>query len=691
VRAVRARPDGTIVSAAPRIPVVTLVLAASLAACTSGTGSTRAPIEGAHDLALVGDLLFVTSTDENELHVIDLTEETPDFVRAPNPLHALSIPVVDRPVALARDVTWVNGQEIGGSYVYALSANSRDISVVGAGSLMQMSKLTLDPGRTFTAAAAQGASDGPSTLFVATYDGSVGRIQRVTVPAPSTIPADPPLALALEPAAVVELPCAVVTSLLVLPEDKLAWSSRRSGQASFNPTGCSSPTPVFLAGFIDAAGVRTELRFPFPVRKLFTHAKFTDSTPVPPVEHPAADRIFGILDESSCTEGDECRGIVAVVGPKGVLVERPGEDCGDVVGKVACDFSGSRMLRIRSTGELVMGAAVLADGSPVLPASAASRPTDLIGVYTTSDGRMVFFDAENLRHFDIDAAAPRPGVFGLRAPDGGVLPATAGPVADTVTLTDGAARDEVINFTYLGDLPGFSKIAAPSALAEIPVTANPAGIVQDGSDGGARDFVYVEGGVGCSGAAKVTSFVAGTDGGFTVILDSAIGGQNCTVSIRPDETAPEPWVVVGTSSGYLGRIAPSPEAGVLRELPPDEPRRRALFFNRPADFNPANPVPPLLKLAFLDPPSLPAIGARQPGYRVEMTTASGFRVAEVSMVGATVAGPPVLRPGSEEDELWVPVFLDPVTISSARFASGVYRFQVESVVAGSDARGLLLR
>jgi hypothetical protein len=678
-----ARPDGKIVSAALRSSV--LILSASLAACTSGSGSTRAPIEGAHDLALVGDLLFVTSTDENELHVIDLTpetSETPDFVRAPNPLHALSIPVVDRPVALARDVTWVDGQEIGGSYVYALSANSRDISVVGADSLKQVSKLTLDPGRTFTAAAAQGASGGPSTLYVATYDGTVGRIQQVTVPA--SIPADPPLAL--EPVSVVELPCAVVTSLLVLPEGKLAWSSRRSAQASSNPSGCSSPRPVFLAGVIDAARVQTELRFPFPVRKLFTHGKFTDSAPTP-VDHPAADRIFGILDERSCDDGDECRGIYAVVGPNGVSVPRA--DCGGV-GDVACDFSGSRMLRVRSTGELIMGAAVLVDASPLLPASAvASRTTRLIGVYTTSDGRMVFFDAENLRHFDIGADGPTAVSFGLRAPDGGVLPATAGsdgPVA--VTLADGAARDEVINFTYLGDLPGFSKIATPSSLPEIPVTANPAGIVQDGSDGGASDFVYVEG-AGCSGSAKVTGFGTGTDGGFTVTVDSPIGGQNCTVSIRPDEFTPDPWVVVGTSSGHLGRIAPSPDPSVLRELPLDEARRRAVFFNRPADFNPANPVPPLLRLAFLDPRSLPPVAERQPGYRVEMTTASGFRVAEVSMAGATVAGPPALRPGT--DELWVPVFLDPAAISLARFSSGVYRFQVGSVVAGSEARGLLLR
>src|ERR687888_2332223 len=145
------------------------LLAASLAACTSTPTSSVEGIVGPHDVALVGDLLFVTSTDANELRVVDVSQTSPDWVRAPNPLQALSIPVVDRPVELARDVRWDNnGQEIGGSYIYALSENSRDISIVSAASdsLVQKAKWTIPGGLTFTAAAGQGAAEGPSTLFL---------------------------------------------------------------------------------------------------------------------------------------------------------------------------------------------------------------------------------------------------------------------------------------------------------------------------------------------------------------------------------------------------------------------------------------------------------------------------------------------------------------------------------------------
>jgi hypothetical protein len=116
-------------------------------------------------------------------------------------------------------------------------------------------------------------------------------------------------------------------------------------------------------------------------------------------------------------------------------------------------------------------------------------------------------------------------------------------------------------------------------------------------------------------------------------------------------------------------------------LPADDlARRRALYFNRPPDLDQANP-PPFLKLAFLQPPSVPLLATSR-GYRIELGTEDGFEVAEVPMSRVTVAGPPAVR---SNDELWVPVFLD----SAA--SNAVVRFQLHSLTPGVEAAGSALQ
>src|SRR5919106_4234795 len=455
-------------NAARRVPsLLAGMLVALIAGCTEQEAPTLAGIDGSNDLVTVGELLFVTATDNNELRVIDLAAE--DFVRAPNPIHPLSIPVVDRPVALARDVVWSGDVAEGGSYVYALSANGRQLSVVRAtsapDSLQEVAIWSTDSGEMLTAVAAQGdpgpgndAPPGASTLFVATYDGFDARIRTLSI---SQTPEK-----ALSGGTVMtQLSCASITSLLVLPNGALAWAAR--------PTACrdgSTPTPP-RAEIIDGSGIATPLAFPagIAVRKLFTHDAYTDSAPNPN-PHPAAERIFGVLDERSCGGGPSCRGIFAVAGPGKTPPFQPvATGCDARVGDAACDFSGVRMLPIVGGTSLIMDAALIPRARPtIVPDELGDPETSLIGVFTTSDGRTVFFDAQRLRHFDVNTGPPTAVSFAVRARDRSLLPHEEGPVLSSVALANGAARSELIQFTFLGDLPGLSGLVLPAESQEIP-------------------------------------------------------------------------------------------------------------------------------------------------------------------------------------------------------------------------------
>jgi hypothetical protein len=668
-------------SAGAGIRVATAILTAAIGGCTQTPVPLRAEIHGANDLALVGSFLFVTATDDNELRVIDLAPTAQDFVRAPNPLHALSIPVVDRPVALARDVVWDAdaGVSSGGSYVYALSASSPQLSIIDADSadadsLKALATWSAATGKMLTTAAARrDSTGGPSTLFVATFDGFDAEILSQSVPSPEQLSAVPVLSPST---AILQLPCASITSLLVLPKNGLAWSAR--------PAPCrdsSTPAPPPRAEIIDQNGTSTPLKFPdgIAVRKLVTHDQFADASEA---THGAAERIFGVLDERSCGGGAACRGIFAVVGP-GANPLPVGPDCGGAVGEPACDFSGARMLPIANGRSLIMDAAIISGASPALPSSATQAPpTSLIGVFTTSDGQMVFFDAQRLRHFDVNPQVPTLLSFTVRAPDGLLLTAESGPILETVELADGAARSEIISFTFLGDLPGFSNIAAPQTPAtQIPPGAiDPAGVVEVG------DRAYAEGtqegGAGCAGSptALVTAI-----GPPSISIDAPLGGPACIISIRPPDDTATPWVVAGSSSGYLGRIAASTDATDVRQLPADVARRRALYFNRPIGFVDTTPVTtPYLKLAFLTPSSLPADPSARRGFRVALVTDGGYHRGETlvdpndaaarGVLPPDVAGAIAFRPGTEQ--LFV-AYPSP---------DAVLRFELGSVPAGAVAR-----
>src|SRR5262249_43793710 len=147
-----------------------------LAGCSQTQLAPTARIIGTNGLAQVGDLLFVTSTDRAELRALDLKATTRDFVRAPNPLEPLSIPVLNRPVNLVRDLRYDDsGQEVTGPYLYAQAEAAQEISIVGTDRVTQLVELARLPvPGVVTAIAARGpaAAGQPSTLYYAVVNGA---------------------------------------------------------------------------------------------------------------------------------------------------------------------------------------------------------------------------------------------------------------------------------------------------------------------------------------------------------------------------------------------------------------------------------------------------------------------------------------------------------------------------------------
>lgn len=635
-------------------------------ACNDQVTTSVAGVDGTYDIAISGDLLFVTATDQNELRVVNLAATPPDWVRAPNPLHPLSIPVVDRPIGLVRDVIWDSGNDVGGNYVYVRSANGREISVVDRVALREVAVITASATEEITALAARGgAADQPSTLYVATWDGQRSTIRTLSVPAPAQLESDPAgectgienarrRCYPLTGTVVTGAACASVASLLVLPgATQMGIAFRPSPDIETRCTAAEAALFQTATSFIfeSTNASFTPLLFGAPVRQLFTNPAFG--------EEPAGSRIYGVLDENRCAaeRGARCRGVLAVVGTQEWRGPQTAGVCGTAIGEVACDVTGAPMLPINPGGPLIMGAAV-GVGTIGIPGFAIPpQGSRLLGVVTTSNGQLRFWDAEHLRDFDVATnenveARATTGTMTMVNQDGTrTLTLDGGPVPATLEVAEGAARDEEIFITYRGTLPQFERIPAPAVMGAtlIDVEANPVDIVQVG------DAVEVNAAEGCAGGvgSKVatvssSSSRAGGGGTLTVVWEENVSiPPNCTLAVRPAEADPNPWVVLGTSSGYLGRIAPAPD--LVHKLPAEFDRRRALYYHHPLGFD-WNAPAPLISFAFSAPAATPFIGL---SYIVP--TVGNFRPASLAVdpnlrLGrqdfVNVAGSVVFRPGT---------------------------------------------
>ncbi|NTX14315.1 hypothetical protein HUA76_26290 [Myxococcus sp. CA056] len=479
----------------------TLTLLLACAGLTVGCSDTQATtgiagLSGTYDLTLVGNLVFVTSSDRDELQVLDLAANPRQFIPAPNPLQTLAIPVLDRPDSLTHDVGYkADGSELPGPYVYARSAGASQISVVAADPARLVQVHPLFARSLVTAFAArspdvrpEGEPAAPSVLYYAMQDPDApfeddsggSRIERQALPGPEALEAGE-----LVPAPVTLFclqPGESVQAMAVLPDNQLVVATRqasgRSGRTLLvtdaNPTtseNCTIPSTAtrdLSAGFDNT-----------PVRIVVSHPRVVtrqDDTSTPDVnefsEMPAGRFVYGVKDEVSCGGAPECSGVLAVDSTTGLK---------------ATDLSGAPMLPILPQDGLPTGLALIPDASLLLTLigddggvsvnDTATVP--LLGLMPSSNGSITVFSASDRRDFDLDTRRAFVNVVARNQAEetidiAGVSTRVdvsqtleypcdpANPTGPSVTrkgLFEGSVANGLFRFIYQGAFPGAFDLA----------------------------------------------------------------------------------------------------------------------------------------------------------------------------------------------------------------------------------------
>jgi hypothetical protein len=531
----------------------------AVAGCTQpSTSESRGPLMGSHDLVRVGDLILVTSTERNELRALNLTTAPrPSWVRAPNPIEALSIPVLDHPAGLARDVRYrditqedgtvlAGAREVGGPYVYAVSSGAAEISIVGGDPSDLIELVRLPTPGAVTAVTGRGPSAAePSTLFYASLACSgcsapSSSLWKLELPEAAVLRASGMTGLSA-PTLVASFPDEVVAALVTLPGNQLGISTRsqsgRAGRSALLDTVTLASRP---------------LNFPGPVRSLFTHAA------VPSSNLAAGARIYGILDEESCGVAVECSGIAVV---------------DSATGNVALDARGQPSLTLKFGDGLPMGLAF----APNQSALGVQFP--MLGIATDSSGSIQLFDAVGLRQLDVNGNGPSIGALDYRS--AGTSDNLAGvqleylPGPQEIELAEGATRDELVTIEYQGLIPGLTGLPTADADGQrFKVAAELLGRVLVG------DLLTLATAAGTCGSELSVSAIEADALVVADLVPNACAGR-VSFSVRAQGTQ-KPYVVTGTVSGYLGRTGPG-----------DPFVFQGSYFYRPDSYNPAAPAPQL--------------------------------------------------------------------------------------------------
>lgn len=583
-------------------------LAWCLVACGDPNSNVTATLSGVHDVATVGRLLFVTSTQASELRVIDTQSDVttgrsgPGFVRAPNPIAILSIPVLDRPMELTPDLHFdAEGAEVRGPYLYVRGSGAREISVVGADPALLREVLRVPTNGPVSALAGVGPNveGGESLLFHADWQVGRARLFRTALAAPAQLTGPAHTSGVLdEGGAAVSFPGESVSALAALPRGadgsvRLAIALRaeggKTGRAlllTLDPTGTSYAAPP------------VNLDFGGPVRMLKTHPRFTrtEGTGENALEFevlPAGARIFAALDETACNDVVTCGGVVAV---DGLTIDR--EELPDLtLGQRSLDDRGLPMVAIETAGDLLVDFEVTPKLSRrTLFTSKTGVTMPLGGVITSGGGFITMFDASALTPINLSSDLPSLLLEGMSYfdPAGTRLDVpvqvTGSALVDpaTLKLNHGVVREESISITFQPDVPGLRELeldASGDGDAVITATgvrfANPAlaSRVRVG------DTVAISG-EGCPVGATVSA-VDEVVGALTLSEVPAATCSSLTVAAGPTQ----PWVVFGAQSGFLGRTADG-EVFVSIEGKP---------FAHPAAYVPGAPQ---LQFSFRTPPSL---------------------------------------------------------------------------------------
>lgn len=524
----------------------------------NSTTVAQVSIPGTNDMVVAGDALYIVSTDLSELKVLNLqqTANPRDFLRAPNPIDPLSIPVIDHPVGLAVDTRFDAGQEVGGPYVYAHANGSSIVSVVVASreASREVHRLQLPAPVTALAARGPSASRPESTLYFATSSGADSAVWEVRLPPPPNLAMDTVVALPAAPFAT--FPQQTVQSMLVMPdEDALVVARRPLGAMTGNETQEINPN--------NAGAVRRTLQFPWPVLRLATHGE-TDG-------RAAGNRVFGVLDSGACPaeRWRECHGVVAVEAD-GTLARdvsvgtepRPAMIPVSVAQLPLDDTTSQSGLDEQITGLTVAARAPLRLSSDTNVQPVTFR---LLGIASTSAGRIFFFDGEGLRHVDYHPEPPLADTFQGLATDGTTVRAdlVGGPDPATLVLGDGAVQTERVTVTFQGVIPGLDLIEQTSPAPDNVRFAVPSNLLLANSAllsprAGVGDVLTFAAVGGVPAACTTERAVVAVELPGTLVVDAPLppecAGVRLLYSVHAG--AALPYVVRGSVGGYYGRAAP---------------------------------------------------------------------------------------------------------------------------------------
>jgi hypothetical protein len=623
------------------------ILAVALAAgCSNRALPLPVSIVGLNDMVRFAPadgglpLLFMTSTDRQELRVLDLdpnlappgTGNPRDFIRAPNPIEPLSIPVLNRPIALAADVTWSfpggfaqGGVQVQGPYLYAQSAADSEISIVNAdrAALFELCRLEVSGTVTAMASRAPDSSSPNSRLYYATVNGAQVSLWETDLPGPGQLlratagdhfvcvagPSSgdggtpPPLPAQL----LLNLSGEAIVALMVMPAPHTAgaWPQQSLVVATHGENGGGRTL------LLDTQTLSTRsLGFPGPVRALTTH---------PGTQDPEGNIFFegsfvyGVLDESACGDFPSCNGVVAVDMRAG--------------GTLANDLTGQPMLNMSINDSLITGLTVVNNATIVIPeadpnAAQVGTPS-LVGILSSSNGGVYFFDGLSLEFFNGSTSQAgvtlnaNSTVLTYQEIDAGGLtiqPCT-GPLLTAGTdcndagspfeIAEGAANTQLISITYCGTIPGLTSL--PTSSAEWPNLTVPAVYSAEIRIG---DVVELTGpDPTCDDEFTITS-TSQTSVTAAGLLPGAVGscGTGNVFSVRaggqsivgPDGgiIAATPYVVTGSVDSYMGRVAPN---GVFTA-------NHTTYYVHPLGFQPPGPPEIIFEMQSADPACVDANG-----------------------------------------------------------------------------------
>lgn len=516
--------------------------------CPQNTTSSANAFVGANDLVLVDLLdggvresdddfnrfLFVTSTNTNELRVLDLkpasatgTAATKEPLRAPNPLETLSIPVIDRPTGLSLDTRYEQGIRKKGSLLYVSRQGGAELSVVGVEPSELREVRRIPVGAPVTAVTNLMPDVSTSRVWIATFDGSRSTVLELTLPASAQALRQRSTSQLVSSLTVrLQIQGEAISALLAVPGLK----NRSAGGRPF----CDDPSKACLAiatrrlagvdgsaSLVDPATLNSvALDFPGPIRGLSMTDSAVDGRP----ESSPGAFIYGVLDEEACGSST-CGGLTAV----------------DTRNAASNRFPAVDQQPIRGTAGLIRSVSIVA-GAQVRNASidGGVDPAPIVGLISRSNGELTFFDPLTLQAIDLDQGQSALGEGTFSADPTGWLegPKVSNGRQLTATIRDRALRSQTISVTWQGE------VGAVALSGDVSSSFVGRSLTRHLAVGDALTFT---GGAGCP-TATITAIV-----GDVVQFAPSMGCGATAVQIRAGGS--RPYVIRASLDGLLGRAA----------------------------------------------------------------------------------------------------------------------------------------